>query len=315
MTWLNHWYQWQFAHYCIIALLAPTFDSLSLNRLSQHPQLPSLITPWANTTTPQDTSRKGCASPCASRSTVVQPSCKESWRNGCGLHMAYASHKPPLASPWNVLMSCWRWQWTPVSCPRNLHCVPVKLCSTHRWSLHSNTTSLSSRTRSTWTETCYTRRRHASCKSFILMLQKWRSHKAGWKSSKTDTGSSHFVVLGKAARWTWKQLARCYQTSAPLLMRTQRRTCSTWRKLPSIGVSKPITRWQPINWKAGRSTRSASLLSFAQTRTAAERFRWRSWASTWIHVVSRVSTAIRWAPVITLMQRRGWPRTSFDSSC
>ncbi len=63
MTWFNHWYQWRFAHYCIIALSAPTFNSHSLNRLSQHPQLPSLIRPWANTTTPRDTSRKGCASP------------------------------------------------------------------------------------------------------------------------------------------------------------------------------------------------------------------------------------------------------------
>ncbi len=83
--WLNHWYQWRFAHYCIIALSAPTFNSLSLNRLFQHPQLPSLITPWANTTAPRDTSRKGCESPCASRSAVVRPSRRESWRNGGGL--------------------------------------------------------------------------------------------------------------------------------------------------------------------------------------------------------------------------------------
>jgi hypothetical protein len=179
MTWLNHWYQWRFAHYCIIALSAPTFNSLSLNRLSQHPQLPSFITPWANTTAPRDTSRKGCASPCASRSAVVRPSRRESWRNGCGLRMAYASHKPPLASPWNTVMSCWRWRRTPVSRPRDLHCVPVRLCSTRRWRLRSNASSLSSKTRSTWTETCCARRWHASYKSFILMFQKWCSHKAG----------------------------------------------------------------------------------------------------------------------------------------
>ncbi len=145
MTWFNHWYQWRFAHYYIIALLAPTFNSLSLNRLSQHLQLPSLITPWANTTAPWDTSRKGCASPCASRSAVVRPSRRESWRNGCGLRMAYASHKPPSASPWNAVMSRWRWRRTPMSRPRDLHCVPVRLCSTRRWSLRSNAGSLSSR--------------------------------------------------------------------------------------------------------------------------------------------------------------------------
>ncbi len=200
MTWLNHWYQWQFAHYCIIAFSAPTFNSLSLNWLSQHPQLPFLITPWANTTAPRDTSRKGCATPYASRSAVIWPSHRESWRNGCGLRMAYASHKPPSASPWNAVMSCWRWRRTPVSCPRDLHCVLVRLCSTRRWSLRSNVSSLSSRIRSTCTETCCERRRHASCKSFILMLQRWRSHKAGWRSSKTGTGLSHFAVLGKAAR-------------------------------------------------------------------------------------------------------------------
>ncbi len=98
------------------------------------------------------------------------------------------------------------------------------------------------------------------------MFQRWRSHKAGWRSSKIGTRSSHFVVLGKVARCTWKQLAWRYRTSAPLLMRTQRRMCSTWMKLASVGISKPTTRWQPISWKAGRSTRSASLLSFAQTR-------------------------------------------------
>ncbi len=230
MTWLNHWYQWWFAHYCIIVVSAPTFNSLFLNRLSQHPQLPSFITPCANTTAPRDTSRKGCASPWASRN-AVRPSRRESWRNGCGLRMAYASHKPPSASPWNAVMSCWWWRWTPVSCPHNLHYVPVKLCSTRRWSLRSNAGSLSNRTRSTWMETCYVRRRHTSCKSFILMFQRWRSHKVGWRSSKIGTWSSHFAILGKAARWTWKQLARHYQTSAPLLMRTQRRTCSTWMKL------------------------------------------------------------------------------------
>jgi hypothetical protein len=36
------------------------------------------------------------------------------------------------------------------------------------------------------------------------MFQRWRSHKASWKSSKTGTGSNHFAVLGKATRWTWK---------------------------------------------------------------------------------------------------------------
>ncbi len=242
MTWLNHWYQWRFAHYCIIVLWAPTFNSLSLNRLSQHPQLPSLITPWANTTAPRDTSRKGCASPCTSRSAVVRPSRRESWRNGCGLRMAYASHKPPLASPWNAVMNCSRWRRTPMSRPRHLHYVQVRLCSTRRWSLHSNAGSLSNRTRSTWTETCCAQRRHTSCKNFILMLQRWHSHKASWRSSKTGTGSSHFVVLGKAVRWTCKQLARRYWTSASLLMHTQRRTCSTWMKLASVGVSKLTTR-------------------------------------------------------------------------
>jgi hypothetical protein len=96
-------------------------------------------------------------------------------------------------------------------------------------------------------------------------------------------------------------------------MRTQRRMCSTWMKLASVGISKPITRWQPISWKAGRSTKSASLLPFVQTQTAVKRFRWRSWANIWIHVVSKVLTAICWAPIIMPMQSRGWPRTSFDS--
>jgi hypothetical protein len=42
------------------------------------------------------------------------------------------------------------------------------------------------------------------------MLQRWHSHKAGWRSSKTSTRSSHFAVLGKAARWIWKQLVWRY---------------------------------------------------------------------------------------------------------
>jgi len=204
MTWFNHWYQWRLAYYYIITFSALTFNSLSLNQLSQHPQLPSLITPWANTTAPRDTSRKKCASPCANKNAVVQPSCRESWRNGCGLRMAYASHKPPSASPWNAVMSCWWWRWTPMSRPRNLHYVVVRLCSIRRWSLRSNVGSLRSRTRSTWAETCCTRRRHASYKSFILMFQRWRSHKVGGRSSKTSTGSNHFAILGKATRWTWK---------------------------------------------------------------------------------------------------------------
>ncbi len=104
-------------------ILAVKVCNKSSHRLSQHPQLPSLITPWANTTAPQDTSRKGCASPCASRSIIVRPSCKESWRNGCGLCMAYVSHKPPSASPWNALMSYWQWWRTPVSRPY-LHSYP-----------------------------------------------------------------------------------------------------------------------------------------------------------------------------------------------
>ncbi len=229
--------------------------------------------------------------------------------------MAYVSHKPPLVSPWNVVMSCWRWWRTPVFRPCDLHCLLVELCNTRRWSLHSNVGSLSSKIRSTWTETCCAWRRHTSCNIIIMMLRKWHSHKVGWRSSKTGAGSNHFAVLGKAARWTWKQLARCYRTFASLLMRMQRRTCSTWMKLASVGVSKPITWWQPISWKVGILTRSASLLSFAQTRTTMRRFCWRSSTSTWIHVVSRVSTAIRWAPVITPMQKHGWHRTFFDSGC
>jgi hypothetical protein len=64
----------------------------------------------------------------------------------------------------------------------------------------------------------------------------------GWlKKFKDQHGSSHFDVLGKTMRWTWKQLARRYWTSMPLLMRTQRRTCSTWMKLASVSVSKPTT--------------------------------------------------------------------------
>ncbi len=134
------------------------------------PQFLSLITPWANTPAPRDTSWKGCASPCASWSVVMWPSRRERWRNGYGLCMVYASHKPPSVSPWNAVMNCWRWRRTPVSRPRDLHCIPVWLCSTHRWSLCSNAGSLSSRTRWTWMETCYAWRRHASCKSFILMF-------------------------------------------------------------------------------------------------------------------------------------------------
>ncbi len=232
MTWFNHWYQWQFAHYCIIALSAPTFNSLFLNRLSQHPQLPSLITPWANITATQDTSRKGCASPCAIRSVVVRPSRRESWRNGCGLRMAYASHKPPSPSPWNAVMSSWRWRRTPMSRPRDLHCVPVRLCSIHRWSLRSNTSSLSSRTTSTWTETCCAWRRHASCKSFIwcsrdgvltrlagkvqrpardqVISPSWGKRRVGhgsWRAPKSR-GETHLKVSQSQVAESWDLVAR-----------------------------------------------------------------------------------------------------------
>ncbi len=137
-------------------LLTPS-TSLSYHTMGKYNSTPGHLT-------------EGMRIACASRSAVVRPSRRESWRNGCGLCMAYASHKPPLASPWNVVMSCWRWWRTLVSGPRDLHCVPVRLCNTCKWSLRSNVGSLSSRTRSTWTETWCAQRWHASYKSFILML-------------------------------------------------------------------------------------------------------------------------------------------------
>jgi hypothetical protein len=70
--------------------------------------------------------------------------------------------------------------------------------------LRSNAGSLSSRTGQP-------ERRHVVREGGTLPVRasSWcsrdgHSHKVGWRSSKTGMGSSHFAVLGKASRWTWK---------------------------------------------------------------------------------------------------------------
>jgi hypothetical protein len=135
------------------------------------------------------------------------------------------------------------------------------------------------------------------------MLQRWRSHKASWRSSKTGTGSNHFTVLGKAARWTWKQLARHYQTSTldmEAVGTALPDICAivdAYAKKDVFNMDETGLYWRlqadnllatqqvefdtllvdlserPKDLKAERSTRSVSLLSFAQTCTSTKRFR------------------------------------------
>jgi hypothetical protein len=65
----------------------------------------------------------------------------------------------------------------------------------------------------------------------------------GWLEKFKDRhGIKSFRRFGESDVLDMEAIGAALPTSASLLMRTQRRTRSTWMKLASVGVSKPTTR-------------------------------------------------------------------------